>query len=70
MLLIDEVYVKPMLLYHGGQLFSSSVSDNTQHEKTVLAFETVYLYGGPKLLVKMLPISKSEFGYLFLVWPE
>ena len=67
MLFIDEVYVKPMLLYHGRQLFSSSVSDNTQLEETVLAFETVYLYVGPKLLIKMLPISKSEFRYLFLV---
>jgi len=33
--LIDEVYVKPMLTYHGGELFGSSVNDNSQFAKTV-----------------------------------
>ena len=51
-LLIDEVYVKPVLSYHGGQLFGNSVSDTTQLAKTVLAFMIVCLYGEPKLLVK------------------
>ena len=46
-LLIDEVYVKPLLSYHGGKLFGNSVSDNTPLGKTVLAFMIVCLYGGP-----------------------
>lgn len=64
-LLIDEVYVKPMLSYHGGQLFGSSLSDNTQLAKTVLAFMIVCLYGGPKFLVKMLPVSKLDTDFLY-----
>ena len=41
-LLIDEVYVKPILSFHSGQLFGKSVSDNTQLAKTVLAFMIVF----------------------------
>ena len=51
-LLIDELYVKPMLSYHGGQLFENSVSDNNQLLKTVLAF-------------MMLPISKLDTDFLY-----
>ena len=51
-LLIDEVFMKPMLLYHDGQLFCNSVSDNTQFSKAVLAFMIFCLYGGPKFLAK------------------
>ena len=64
-LLIDEVYIKPMLLFHGGQLFGNSVSDNNQLAKTVLAFVIVCLYGGSKLLVKMLPICKLDTDFLY-----
>ena len=63
-LLIDGVYVKPILSYHGGQLFGNSVSDNTQLAKSVLAF-IVCLCGGPKFLVKMLPISKLDTDFLY-----
>ena len=64
-LLIDEVYVKPMLTYHGGELFGSSVNDNSQLAKTVLAFMIVCLYGGPKFLVKMLPVNKLDTNFLY-----
>ena len=64
-LLMDEVYVKPMLSYHGRQLFGNSVCDNTQLAKTVLSFMMVCLYDGPKFLVKMLPISKLDTDFLY-----
>ena len=54
-----------MLWYHGGQLFGNSVSNNTQLAKTVLAFMIVCLYGGPKLLVKMLLIRKLDTDFLY-----
>ena len=54
-----------MLWYHGGQLFGNSVSNNTQLAKTVLAFMIVCLYGGPKLLVKMLLIGKLDTDFLY-----
>ena len=64
-LLVDEVYVKPMVSYHGGQLFCNSVSDNTQLVKTVLDFMIVCLYGGPKFLVEVLPTSKLDTDFLY-----
>ena len=64
-LLVDEVYVKPMVSYHGGQLFCNSVSDNTQLVKTVLDFMIVCLYGGPKFLVDVLPTSKLDTDFLY-----
>ena len=47
-LLINANCVKLMVSYHGGQLFSNSVSDNTQLAQTVLAFMIMCLYGGSK----------------------
>ena len=65
-LLIDEVCVKPMLLYHGGQLIHHSVRSNTQLVKSfVLVFMIVCLYGGPKLLVKTLPITRLDTNFLY-----
>ena len=60
-----KFYVKPLLSYYCGQLSSNSVSDHTQLVKTVLAFMIVYLYGGPKFLVKMLPFSKLDTDFLY-----
>ena len=64
-LLIDKVYVKPVLSYHGGQLFGNSVGDNNQLAKTVLAFVIVCLYGGSRFLVKMLPICILDTDFLY-----
>ena len=64
-LLLDEVYVKPMFAYHGGQLFGKPVNDSSSIAKTVLAFMIVCCYGGPKFLVKMLPISNLDSDFLF-----
>ena len=62
-LLINEVYVKPILSHHVGHLFGNSVSDNTKLAKTVLDF--MYLCGGPKFLVKILHISKLDTDFLY-----
>ena len=43
-LLIHEVFVKPMLSYHGRQLFCNSVSDNTQLAKTFSAFMSLFMW--------------------------
>ena len=62
-LLHDEVYVKKMLLYHGGTLFGRAVNDPSSLAATVLGIMIVCLYGGPSFLTKMLPVSalKSTF---------
>ena len=47
-----------MLLYHGKQLFGKSVDNPSLLAQTVLGIMLIYLYGGPKFLTKLIPISK------------
>ena len=64
-ILIDEVYVKPMLTYHGGQLFGSSVNDESELAKTVRAFMISCLYGGPTFFIKMFPVNKLDSTFVY-----
>jgi len=50
-LILDEVYVKSMLQYHGGIVFGKAVNDPSQLANTILSFMIVCLYGGPKLVL-------------------
>ena len=54
-LLVDEVYVKPMLQYHGGSLFGKAINDPKQLANMVVGFMIVSLFGGAEFLYKMLP---------------
>ena len=54
-LLIDDVYVKPSLLYHGGTVFGKAVNKPSALANTVLGFFLVGLFGGPKFLLRMIP---------------
>ena len=60
----DEVYVNKMLLYHGGTLFGRSVDDPSSLARTIVGIMIICLYGGPKFLSKMLPISKLNSKFL------
>ena len=63
-LLHDEIYVKKMLLYHGGSLFGKAVNDPSVLASTVLGFMVCCLFGGPKFITKMLPLSKLNSDFL------
>ena len=63
-LLHDEIYVKKMLLYHGGTLFGKSIDDPAALAKTVLGVMVRCLLGGPKFITKMLPLSKVKCTFL------
>ena len=56
-ILIDEVYVKPMLQYHGGSIYGEACNNFGVLAKTVLGFMVVSLFGGPKFLYRMLPVQ-------------
>ena len=65
-LLIDEVYVKPMLQYHGGSVYGKAINDAAGSlAKTVLGFMVVSLFGGPKFLYRMLPVQGLTTDFLF-----
>ena len=64
-LLLDEVYVKTTLQYHGSILFGKAVNNPSVLANTVLSFMIVTLFGGPKFLYKMLPVRNMNAGFLF-----
>ena len=64
LILRDEVYVKKMLLYHGGALFGKAVNDPASLAKTILGIMVVCLYGSPLFLSKILPISRLTSKFL------
>ena len=64
-LLIDEVYVKPALQYHGGSLFGKAVNNPTLLGNTLLSFMIVCLFGGPKFLFKMIPVQKLNATFQY-----
>ena len=64
-LLLDEVYVKTILQYHGGILFGKAVNNPSVLANTVLSFMIVTLFGGPKFLYKMLPVRNLNADFLF-----
>ena len=48
--LIDEVYIKSMLQYHGGEVFGQALNNSTELANTVLSYMVVCMYDGPKFL--------------------
>ena len=60
----DEIYVKKMLLYHGGTVFGKAVNDASKKASTVLGIMVSCLYGGPSFISKMLPISSLTVKFL------
>lgn len=63
-LLQDEVYVKKMMLFHGGQVFGRSVDNPECLAKTVLGIMVSCMFGGPNFLSKILPISRLNSTFL------
>lgn len=64
-LLIDEVYVKPVLQYHGGSLFGQAVNNPALLANTLLSFMIICLFGGPKFLCKMIPVRQLNAKFQF-----
>ena len=64
-ILLDEVYVKAALRYHGGAVFGKAANDPSKLAKTVLCFMVKCLFGGPSFLAKMIPVCKlnAKFQY-------
>ena len=65
LLIIDEVYVNSILLYHGGILFGKAVNKPNKPANAVLSFMLICLPGGPKFLCRMLPVKELHAIFLF-----
>ena len=64
-LMLDEVYVKKSLLYHGGSFFGKAENNPEELANTVLTLMLKCAYGGPEFVAKMLPVAKldAQFQY-------
>ena len=62
-LLLDEVYVKPTLIYHGGNVFGKAVNKPEMLATTVLSFMLISLLGGPKYLCRVLPVCELNSDF-------
>ena len=63
-ILVDEVYVKPSLRFQ-GEVFGRAENNPDQLANTILAVMVKCLFGGPKVILKMIPISKLSSDFLY-----
>ena len=64
-ILVDEVYLKVSLQYPGGTIFGGAKDSEEALAKTVLGIMIKCLHGGPKFLIKMIPVAKLNSEFLF-----
>ena len=64
-LLVDEVYIKCLLQYHGGEVFGQAANNPNKLANTVISYMVVCMFGGPRFLCEMLPVRQLETDYLF-----
>ena len=63
--MVDEIYVKPSLLFHGGTVFGRAVNDPTSLASSMLGIMINCLMGGPSFLLKMIPVKGMDSEFLF-----
>ena len=64
-LLLDEVYIKSMLQYHGGEVFGQAINNPSKLVNRVLSYMVVCMFGGPKFLCKILLVKEmGQIVYL------
>ena len=63
-ILVDEVYVKPSLQYHGGHVFGKAENNPDALANTLLSIMVKCMNGGIKFLIKMIPVSKLTSTFL------
>ena len=64
-LLLDEVFVKSMLQYHGGEVFGQAIKNSSKLANRVLSYMVVCMFGGSKFLCKILPVKEMGAHFLF-----
>ena len=54
--MIDEIYVKAAISYHGGAIFGKAVDAKSKLTQTMLSVMLKSLYGGPEFIFKAYPV--------------
>ena len=63
--IIDEVYIKKALQYHGGKIYGKATNKPGELATSVLGIMVKCLFGGPTFLFKMVPVTKLDAKFLF-----
>lgn len=63
-ILMDEVYVKCALSYHGGAVFGKALNQKDALANTILSVMIKCLYAGPQFIYKALPIKGLTSSFL------
>ena len=63
--MIDEIYVKPSLCYHGGKVFGKAQNNPEELATTVLAIIVKCLFGGPEFILKMIPVHRLTASFQY-----
>ena len=63
--MIDEIYVKPSLCYHGGKVFGKAPKNPEELATTVLAIMVKCLFGGPEFILKMIPVYRLTGSFQY-----
>ena len=63
--LVDKIYVKPLLQYHGRNMFGKVANNPESLATTVLGIMVKCLFGGSTILCKMIPVCKLNTNFLF-----
>ena len=61
----DEIYVKIVLLYHGGALFGRATDDPQSLAKSVLGVMISCMFGVPTFISTMFPIAKFSSPFFY-----
>ena len=64
-ILIDEMYIKKLMLYHGGSLYGKALNNPDQMANSVLTIMVKCLNGGPSFAFKMLPVAKMDAAFVY-----
>ena len=64
-ILIDEVYIKPSMSFHGGKVFGKALDNPEKLAKTICCIMVKCLYGGPEFIVKLLPVANLTADFLY-----
>ena len=59
-IIVDEVHVKPILLYSGGELFGEAANRPGELANRVLGIMVLCLFGGPVFLAKVIPVRRLD----------
>ena len=64
-ILLDEIYLKQSLLYHGGELFGKAANNPDALANTSLGIMIKCLLGGPTFIFKMIPVKGLTASFLY-----